>query len=110
MRSVNVQCLNVKVFHLFTDIAEPADTPVRLRIVGTVLTDHRTGVAKLIHAMVGLILVLVPYALYFLAILRDLIRVVVSHFSFLFLTILFIIILLTDSPPFLIYGYQPMEL
>ena len=70
MRHVNLQSVNIEVYHLFAEFAELAYSPVGRRLVGAVLADHRTDVAKLIHALVGVKLVLVPYALYFLAIHR----------------------------------------
>ena len=76
MRHINLHFFHVEVYHLFAELAELAYTSVRCRLVGTVLADHWTYVAKLIHALVGVVrLVLVADALYFLAIPRNLVTV-----------------------------------
>ena len=83
MRHINLQFVNIVVYHLFAELAELAYTTMRRRLVGTVLADDRTNVAKLIHALVGVVkLVLVPNALYFLAFHRNLVIVtlILSHF------------------------------
>ena len=87
MRHVNLQRVHIEVCHLFADAAELAYSPVHGRHVGAVLANHRTDVAKLIHALVGVKLVLVASAFHFLAILRYLLVFTISesHSCFYFL-------------------------
>ena len=71
-------------------MAELAYTPTRLRLEGAVTADHRTDVAKLIHALVGVKLVLVASAFHFVAILRYLLVLTISesHSCFYFLLLI----------------------
>ena len=88
MRHVNLQRVHIEVCHLFADAAELAYSPVHGRHVGAVLANHRTDVAKLIHALVGVKLVLVASAFHFLAILRFIVTSALSEshscFTFIF--------------------------
>ena len=85
MRHIDVQSVNIKVSHLFSKLAELAYAPVLLGLVRAVPADHRTDVAKLIHALKGGRLVLVAYALDFLRIISHLFILVLSHFCFDFI-------------------------
>ena len=97
VRHINLWCVHIEVFHIFAELAELAYTPVRCRIVRAVTADHRTDVAKLIHALVGARLVLIPYALYFLVIHRY--YLTFTPFLSHFVAVLLIIIDSLRKPP-----------